>query len=172
MTGRILILLAAVALAAGAPSTLPGGQDTLTAGPAGDARAALGAKVAAIFTRSCATGGCHSGEHPKMQLDLSAAAIPASLVGVNAKQAGDLKLIDTEDPAKSYLLLKLTGGKGMRGKKMPIKAQELSAEELAAVSAWVAWFAGSGATADSAASDSAAPPSSPQIHGIEPAGRQ
>lgn len=155
MTARSLVLLLAAAIAAGAAWALPGGQDTLKTEMIQDARAELDAKVIKIFSRSCATGGCHSGEHPKMELDLSAGALPASLVDVPARQAGDLKLIDSQDPAKSYLLLKLTGGKGMKGKKMPIKAQELSAEELASVSAWVAWFAGSGAAADSAAAPAA-----------------
>ena len=158
MSRTPLALLLAAALAAGAASAWTGGEDTLSTADIVDARAELDAKVKTVFTRSCATGGCHSGEHPKMQLDLSAGAIPASLVDVPARQAGDLMLIDTEDPAKSYLILKLTGGKGMRGKKMPIKAQELTAEELASVSAWVAWFAGA-----SGASDTAAAPLSPPV---------
>jgi len=165
MTGRTLVLLLVVCVAAGAAWALTGQQDTLTTQTPDTARAELDAKVAAIFTRSCATAGCHSGEHPKMMLDLSAAAVPASLVGVAAKQAGDLELIDPADPAKSYLLMKLNGGKGMKGKKMPLKGAPLTAEELAAVSAWVAWFAG--AMPDTAA----APLQAPQIK-ITPGGKE
>lgn len=166
MTGRTIILLLAASLAAVAAWAPAGGQDTLTTQTPAEARAELDAKIAAIFTRSCATGGCHSGANPKMALDLSAKAIPASLVGVPAKQAGELMLIDTADPARSYLLLKLTGGKGMKGKKMPIKAQALSAEELAAVSAWVAWFAGAPASADTAVAPLHAP--NLNIHPLRP----
>lgn len=167
MSGRTLVLLLVAALAAGAAWAPAGGQDTTTAQPPEDARAELDATVAKIFTRSCATGGCHSGQNPKMQLDLSAEAIPASLVGVPSRQADEFMLIDTEDPARSYLLLKLTGGKGMKGKKMPIRAHQLSAEEMAAVSAWVAWFGGAKTSADTAV----APLYGPKIN-IHPLGSE
>ena len=164
MKGSLLVLLFAGALAAAAVfAPVSGVQDTLSSVSLLDARAELDMTVREIFARSCATSGCHSGTHPKLQLDLSPAAVPASLVGAASRQAGEFKLIDTEDPSKSYLLLKLTGGKGMRGKQMPLRAKALSAEEFATVSAWVAWFAGTGAAVDTAAVDTSGGLSAPSL---------
>jgi hypothetical protein len=100
----------------------------------------LDMKVREIFEKSCASSGCHGGKHPKMQLSLEAEDIPENMIGVPAKQNGKLMLIDTEDPSKSYLLIKVIGGEGMKGKKMPIMKAALKEDELNAITEWVSRF--------------------------------
>jgi mono/diheme cytochrome c family protein len=94
-------------------------------------------KVREIFGTSCATSGCHGGRSPKMGLSLEADDVPGNMIGVASGQNSELALIDKEDPSRSYLLIKLTGGEGMKGKKMPIMKRPLKEEEIAAVKAWV-----------------------------------
>lgn len=101
----------------------------------------LEAEVIKIFGKSCAASTCHGGEHPKMQLSLEADSIPANLVGVPSRQNDELMLIDTKDPSQSYLLIKMTGGEGMKGKKMPVMKAPLTEDELATVTAWIGGFA-------------------------------
>ncbi len=102
----------------------------------------LDIRVRAILGKSCATSTCHGGEQPKMQLSLEAGDIPANMIGVPSRQDGELMLIDTKDPSRSYLLLKMTGGEGMKGKKMPIMMAPLKEGELTAIMTWVNGFAG------------------------------
>lgn len=112
--------------------------DTVSTGSRKDE---LEIRVTEIFGKSCATSTCHGGEHPKMQLSLEAEEIPANMIGVPSKQNGELMLIDTKDPSLSYLLLKVTGGEGMKGKKMPVMLAPLTDDELASVMTWVRGFA-------------------------------
>ena len=101
----------------------------------------LDIRVRAIFGKSCATSICHGGEQPKMHLSLEADKMPANMIGVPSRQNGELMLIDTKDPSRSYLLLKMTGGEGMKGKKMPIMMAPLTKDDLASVMTWVRGFA-------------------------------
>jgi mono/diheme cytochrome c family protein len=100
----------------------------------------LDEKVMEIFSRSCATSGCHAGKSPKAGLSLEAEKVPGNLVGVKSMQNTKRMLIDAEDPAGSYLLLKITGGEGMKGKKMPIFKKALTEDEIKAVTLWVMEF--------------------------------
>jgi hypothetical protein len=100
----------------------------------------LDMKVREIFGKSCATSGCHGGKSPKLQLSLEAEDLPASLIGIPSRQNDKLVLIDTKDPSQSYLLLKITGGDGMKGRKMPIMKPPLSDEEMKSVVTWIKGF--------------------------------
>jgi hypothetical protein len=116
--------------------------DTLKTVPKEDAAAKkLDMKVREIFGRSCASSLCHGGEHPKMGLSLEPEAIPGNMIGVSSGQNAELMLIDTKDPSRSYLLLKITGGDGIKGKKMPIMRAPLKEDELISVMTWVRGFA-------------------------------
>lgn len=140
MKGFALIATLALVFLIGAAIAGPGDEaDTLKAAPEGDASAQkLEMKVREIFGKSCATSGCHGGEHPKMDLSLEADEIPVNMIGVPSRQNSKLMLIDTKDPSQSYLLLKMTGGEGgIKGKKMPIMKAPLTEEEMAAVRMWV-----------------------------------
>ena len=123
--------------------------DTIKAVPEGnDSAQKLDMKVKGIFGRSCATSTCHGGEHPKMHLSLKADDIPENMVGIPSKQNDKLILIDTKDPSQSYLLLKMTGGEGMKGKKMPIMMAPLTKDELTDVMTWVRGFVEAEQTGD------------------------
>ena len=94
--------------------------------------------VQAIFDQSCATAGCHDGS---VAPDLTAAASPASIVGVASQQVSDLNHIEPGDPDGSYLLLKVNGSyadAGGFGSQMPITGCCLADSEVQAISDWIA----------------------------------
>ncbi len=101
----------------------------------------LDVRVREIFGNSCASSTCHGGDHPKKDLSLEAEDIPENMIDVPSAQNSEYMLIDTTDPSSSYLLLKIIGGEGMKGKKMPIMAAPLSDEEVKAIMTWVREFA-------------------------------
>ena len=139
-----LVMVLALVFSMGAVFAGTGGDeaDSVKAATEEDTSAVkLDMKVREIFGRSCATSGCHGGEQPKMKLSLAADDVPINMIGVPSKQNGKLMLIDTEDPSRSYLLLKMTGGEGKKGKKMPIMKKPLTEDELSAVITWVEGFA-------------------------------
>ncbi len=140
MKGSVLVTFLALVFLMGAAFAGTGGDeaDSVKADTEGDtAVEGLNMKVMEIFGKSCATSGCHGGENPKMQLSLKADDVPKNLIGIPSKQNDKFMLIDTQDPSRGYLLLKLTGGEGMKGKKMPIMKKPLTEEELSTVRMWV-----------------------------------
>jgi mono/diheme cytochrome c family protein len=135
MKGSVLITVLVLAFLIGA--AFAGTEDEADTIKAGAERSELDAKVLEILGKSCVSSICHGGENPKMQMSLEAAHIPEILVGIPSKQNSELMLIDVKDPSRSYFLLKLTGGEGMKGKKMPVMKAPLTEDELAAIAAWV-----------------------------------
>jgi hypothetical protein len=133
LTSLVLVFLIGAALAV--PGEEPDTFETVSE------ESELDMKVRGILGKSCAGSGCHGGKQPKMDLSLEADAIPANMIGIPSGQNGELMLIDTKDPSQSYLLVKITGGEGMRGKKMPIMRAPLKEDELEAVMTWVRGFA-------------------------------
>lgn len=101
----------------------------------------LDVMVMEIFGNSCAASTCHGGDNPKEDLRLEPDDIPENMIDVPSEQNSEYMLIDTIDPSSSYLLLKITGGEGMKGKKMPIMAPPLTDEEVKAIMTWVREFA-------------------------------
>lgn len=100
------------------------------------------ADVQAIFTRSCATVGCHSGAFPSNGLSLVAGMSYAELVGVapfNGNAANDgLLLVDPGDPANSFLLLKVAGVPPIAyGAQMPLFASPLTENEVRTIRLWI-----------------------------------
>ena len=109
--------------------------------PAADAdslRAALGKRTAEIFKRSCATAGCHAGAYPKARLSLEPAAMSAAVANVPSRQIDTLMLVDTKAPRRSYLLMKIRGDTGIKGKPMPIAMPPLKAEDVKTIELWAA----------------------------------
>ena len=143
MKGSVLVTVLALMFLMGAAFAGTGDDeaDTVKAATEGDASAdKLDTKVREIFGRSCATSGCHGGENPKMQLSLEADDISKNMINIPSKQNDELMLIDTKDPSRSYLLLKVTDGEGIKGKKMPIMKKPLTEEELSTIRMWVERF--------------------------------
>jgi len=130
-----LFCVLALSFAAGVVSA---GQDDDPDSLAADTTAGrLDMEVREIFGTHCATSICHSGKNPKMGLSLETDDIPGNMIGIPSRQDKDLMLIDAEDPSRSYLLLKITGGEGMKGKRMPLLKGPLKEEEIEVVTQWV-----------------------------------
>jgi hypothetical protein len=135
----LLICVLAMSFTAG---VVYGGQDEDPDSIAADTTASrLDMEVREILGHNCATSICHAGKRPKMDLSLEADDIPANMIDVPSRQDSDLMLIDTGDPSRSYLLLKITGGEGMKGRKMPIMKDSLDEKEIRAITEWVEQFA-------------------------------
>mgnify|MGYP006286864191 FL=1 len=94
-------------------------------------------QVATIFKQSCATAGCHRGRYPKKKLNLEEDKFVKALVDVPSVEIESFKLVDTSNPEKSYLLMKIKGEKGIAGKLMPIEAPPLKEEQIQIIETWV-----------------------------------
>jgi hypothetical protein len=125
----LVILIAAVSL------VLPGrSQQRITAKKKSNDNQK---QVIALFKKHCAISGCHQGQRPKKKLSLEADKFLADLIDVPSLQVDSLKRIDTKNPEKSYLLMKVKGTKGIIGERMPDELPPLKPEEIAAIEQWV-----------------------------------
>jgi hypothetical protein len=107
--------------------------------------AALEKEVIPVIRRSCSVSGCHEGERPKANLDLSANDLRPALLDVPSRQVKEIFLIDSKDPGRSYMLMKVAGGEGIKGRKMPVgNVPGLSAEEISLFADWVRNFGKAG----------------------------
>lgn len=98
-------------------------------------------EILPVIRRSCSVSGCHEGERPKANLDLSADDLRPALLDVPSRQVKEIFLIDSKDPGRSYMLMKVTGGEGIKGRKMPVgNVPGLSAEEISLFADWVRNF--------------------------------
>ena len=93
--------------------------------------------VAEIFEMDCSISGCHQGMYPKKKLDLEPDQMIVALVNVPSREIDTLKLVDWENPQKSYLLMKIRGDEGMIEEQMPIEAPPLSDEKIKVVEDWI-----------------------------------
>jgi mono/diheme cytochrome c family protein len=91
-------------------------------------------EVQKVFKSHCIR--CHTGTRPPKGLSLMANRA-GSVVGAPSAEEPDLLLVNPDDPGASYLLKKVRGDEGIRGKRMPIGGH-LSPEELKVLEAWVA----------------------------------
>lgn len=124
---------------------VPRADRTTEAGTFTDSlRAALGARTAEIFKRSCATAGCHAGAYPKARLSLEPKKMADAVLHVPSRQIDSLMLVDAETPHRSYLLMKIRGDEGIRGEAMPIAAPPLKTEEAKTIALWAASLAAPG----------------------------
>ncbi|HEX9971259.1 MAG TPA: DUF5777 family beta-barrel protein, partial [bacterium] len=125
----VVIIIAAISLA------IPGrAQQKSTADKKSDDNQK---QVIALFKKHCATSGCHRGQHPKKKLNLEADKFLTDIVDVPSLQIDSLKRVDTKQPEKSYLLMKVKGTKGIVGERMPDEAPPLKPEEIAAIEQWI-----------------------------------
>ncbi len=102
------------------------------------ASVSFAADVAPILDANCTAAGCHSGRLPQEGLELAASVSYRELVGQPSSQCSDgRERVVPGDPAASYLISKLTGVDMCYGTLMPKRGQNLSAEDLATISAWI-----------------------------------
>ena len=94
-------------------------------------------RIQSILQRSCAVSGCHLGRFPAKKLNLAPEAFPGNAVGVASRQVPGFKLVDPAAPDKSYLLMKVSEGAEIAGKRMPIGRRPLDPEEIQVLREWI-----------------------------------
>ena len=99
------------------------------------AETGLQEKAFNIFKRNCVR--CHGGLTPARELNLEPGEIMDSAVNVNSMGKTDLKIINTEHPCMSYLLMKIKNERGIAGKPMPLKEAMLPGEEIKIIEHWI-----------------------------------
>lgn len=123
-----------------AASTTATATGTGTAPPVpadgGGSGSTLSALQGSIFTPSCAKARCHSGSRPSGGLSLEAGSTHGALVGVASDVNRGATRVVAGDPGQSLLVQVLKGSVGNVG-RMPDGAAALSADQIAAVEAWV-----------------------------------
>ncbi len=92
--------------------------------------------VVKIFTKNCSVSGCHSGAYPKKKLTLEEKKMSNALIDVPSLQIDSLKLVDTQQPEKSYLLMKIRGDQKIVDSRMPIDAPPLKENEIKTIETW------------------------------------
>jgi hypothetical protein len=98
---------------------------------------ALQDDVVKIFEYDCATSGCHRGRRPKKKLNLEADQMVKAMVNVPSIGIDSLKLVDLENPEKSYLLMKIKGSEGIVDDRMPIEAPPLPDAQIQTIEDWI-----------------------------------
>ncbi len=93
--------------------------------------------VAQILKKNCSVAGCHRGAYPLMSLDLGKDKFLKSLVNIPSQEVPSLKLVDTENPEKSYLLMKIKGDASIVGQRMPAGSRTLKDTEIKIIEDWV-----------------------------------
>jgi hypothetical protein len=96
---------------------------------------AVPAPVAKIFKANCLD--CHSGASPSAGLHLDAGRLPASILDKPSMENPNLKIADSAAPAKSYLLMKVRGGEGISGSRMPLRSRKLSEADIQVLAEWL-----------------------------------
>jgi len=91
-----------------------------------------------ILKQSCAAAGCHRGKTPAMTLNFEPEKFKDSALNAPSRQIPDLKIVDTLAPEKSYLLMKITGDPQIKGKRMPLRREPLTDEQIQVFRSWVA----------------------------------
>jgi len=95
--------------------------------------------VQPIFATYCAAGGCHAGEVPASDLDLSPEVAYENL-RARASQDPETPRVEPGNPTNSYLMIKLRG-KGLTGLQMPRnqtgEGVALPDAELATIERWI-----------------------------------
>ena len=97
----------------------------------------LGNKVGEIFKNNCSVQGCHAGMYPAQGLNLEEDRYPEFLINISSQELPSLKLVDTENPQKSYLLMKIKGDKTIKGVRMPANSPPLKDEDIETIEDWI-----------------------------------
>ncbi|MBM3295657.1 MAG: hypothetical protein FJY82_14220 [Candidatus Aminicenantes bacterium] len=98
--------------------------------------------AARILRSSCAVAGCHGGRSPAMDLNLEPAKLPEAALDKPSSAKPELRIIDSADPRRSYLLAKIAGDPEIAGQPMPLGQDPLSPAERGLLEAWIMSFDG------------------------------
>jgi hypothetical protein len=98
--------------------------------------ATLDAIQAAVFTPSCATAGCHTGEDPPQDLRLDEGFSFENLVDVPSNEVPELRRVEPGNPDDSYLVQKIEGT-AEEGARMPLGAPPLDQSLIDDIREWI-----------------------------------
>ncbi len=98
--------------------------------------ATLDAIQAAVFTPSCASAGCHTGENPPQGLRLDEGFSFDNLVNVPSNEVPELLRVEPGDPDDSYLVQKIEGT-AAEGGRMPLGAPPLDQNLIDDIREWI-----------------------------------
>lgn len=90
-----------------------------------------------IVDKNCSLSGCHQGNSPPKGLNLEKDVFLDSVLNIPSQEVPSLKLVDTKNPEKSYLLMKIKGSRGIKGARMPAYSPPLSSKEIQTVQEWI-----------------------------------
>jgi len=94
-------------------------------------------EVKTILKRSCSVSDCHRGTYPRMYLNLEEDKFLKALLNIPSQEIPSLKLVDKENPEKSYLLMKIKGDKAIVGRRMPLDSPPLREDEIRIIEDWI-----------------------------------
>lgn len=107
------------------------------ASPSDSLMAALQKKAVAILSENCALAGCHAGKNPAMGRVFYADTLVGASVNVPSAEIKTLMLVNPGKPEESYLLLKVRGDKGIKGRRMPLNEKPLKPEQIKTIEQWI-----------------------------------
>ncbi|MEW5899920.1 MAG: DUF5777 family beta-barrel protein, partial [Acidobacteriota bacterium] len=107
------------------------------------AQASLPGNIKNIIKKNCSISGCHKGKQPAANLNFEPDKFVASVVDVPSSEVPALKIVDTAEPEKSYLLAKIKGEPGIVGKRMPADRDPLTEGQIGQVETWIRSLRGS-----------------------------
>ena len=110
-----------------------GATGTGACGPA----VSFAGQVQPVFTASCASAGCHTGNRPAASLSLASGAAFAALVNVPSSSCGSRLRVKPAAVSASYLVDKLLGTNLCSGTQMPKAGSGLPAAQLSAITGWI-----------------------------------
>jgi mono/diheme cytochrome c family protein len=93
--------------------------------------------VKVIIKQNCSVSGCHQGKYPAARLNFESDQFLTSVIDKPSQEAQGWKIVDSADPAASYLLAKIKGEAGISGKRMPLNREPLTAEQIQKIEAWL-----------------------------------
>ncbi len=93
-------------------------------------------EILRVFENKCAYAGCHVGSAPAADLSLSEESAFDALVNQPSLDFPNIPLVKPGAPLKSYLMMKMVGTSGIKGRRMPIE-EPLQKTELRAIAAWI-----------------------------------
>ena len=104
---------------------------------AGAAEGRLQEEVTTILKRNCSVSDCHRGTYPRMNLNFGEDKFLKSLLNIPSQETPSLKLVDKENPERSYLLMKIKGDKAIVGRRMPLDSPPLREGEIKIIEDWI-----------------------------------
>lgn len=103
------------------------------AAAAGRAQDKVPAAVASFFAKRCVD--CHKGKFPPQGLSWQAKKIGAA-IDAPSREVPELKIIDSAAPESSYVLKKVRGETGIKGRRMP-PGKTLDPSEIKVLEDWI-----------------------------------